>query len=98
MVLRPIRRFAKRPRKWIASSSRENFDLLCVEEMVPQASSWERVMEQGRLYFLAIRWKLVTRRASSPRPRRYFGVSRRRITVIRRMDRMRTRPPLVYIR
>lgn len=54
-------------------------------------------MEQGRLYFAAMAWKSCTSCASFPCPRRYLGVSLRRITVILATLMTNTRAPLVYI-
>jgi hypothetical protein len=88
---------ANRPRKWTINSLIEYLLFPCAVRMTPQASSCAKVMEHGRLYLAAIFWKSCTSRASWPSPKRYFGVSLRRTTVIRATLITKTNAPLVYI-
>jgi hypothetical protein len=97
-VENPIFFVANRPRKWIVSSPSESFDFPCADRITPQASSYSTVNEHVRPYFFAMSWKPWTSCSSLPSPRRNFGVSFRRMIVIRAMLMKNTKAPLVYIR
>jgi len=51
---------------WRKNTPSDHRDFLCAVLMVPQASSFASVREQGRLYLAAKPWKCLTNSASRP--------------------------------
>src|ERR1700738_5551488 len=82
----------------MANSPKEALDFPCAEATTPHAASSSTVIVQRRLYLFASLWKFSTITSSLPSPRRYLGVSTRRMTVTRRTLRTKTIAEAVYIK
>ena len=98
VVLTPMRLVAYKPLRCTPTVPKPHFDLPKEERVVsvPQACRDSKVRLQGRLYLVAMPWRISTASASLPSPTRYLGVSLRRITKMRAMDMANTRAPEEY--